>query len=84
MRGVAGFGRFFVELRGSEFAESAGEIARALERLDIEADGNPDAERMLTALEIIANKSGSIGERLADMHKVTSARGKVVVEFRCK
>jgi hypothetical protein len=69
---VAGFERFLIELCGSPFAESVGEIARALEKLDAEADFNPHAERMLKGLEIISNKSTPVAERLEEMSKVTS------------
>jgi hypothetical protein len=44
---VAGFEKFLTELYASPFAADAGNMDRALEALDIEADGNPDADRML-------------------------------------
>jgi hypothetical protein len=76
---VAGFEKFMLELCGSRFAESASDISRALEKLDAEADFNPDAERLLKCLEIISNKSQPVAERLEEMHELTSARGKVVM-----
>jgi hypothetical protein len=79
---VAGFERFLIELCGSPFASSVVEINNALEKLDIEADGNPDAERLLKCLEIIASKSEPVVARFEEMHKLVSLRGKVVVEVR--
>jgi hypothetical protein len=78
---VAGFEKFVLEMLGDPaFAPSAVEINDALQRLDCEADFNPDATQMLKCLEIIASKSTPIAERLEEMHKLTSLRGKVVVE----
>jgi hypothetical protein len=79
---VAGFEKFILDLCGSPFAESAGDINRALEKLDIEADGNPDAERLLKLMEIISNKPVSVADRLEEMQKYTSMKGKVVVEIQ--
>jgi hypothetical protein len=79
---VAGFEKFILELCGSPFASSVVEINNALEKLDIEGDYNPDAAAMLKALEIISMKSEPIAERLEEMHKLTSLRGKVSVEVR--
>jgi hypothetical protein len=69
---VAGFEQFVLELCGSPFAADAPAINRALEKLDLEGDGNVHAERMLKALEIISNKSTPVAERLEEMSKVTS------------
>ena len=79
---VAGFEKFMIELCASPFTASAVSINDALEALDIEGDGNPDAVNMLKALELVANKSTSVAERLEELHKITSAKGNVVVEFR--
>jgi hypothetical protein len=79
---VAGFEKFMLELCGSPFASSVVEINSALEQLDLEADGNPDAERLLKALEIVASKSTPVAERLEEMSKITGLKGKVVVEVR--
>jgi hypothetical protein len=72
MNVVPGFERFMLELLASPFASSAVGINNALAKLSIEADGNPDAERMEKALEIISNKSTPVAERLEEMSKVTS------------
>jgi hypothetical protein len=79
---VAGFEKFILDLCGSPFAESVTDINHALERMDIEADGNPDAERFLKLMEIIANKSVPVAERLEEMQKFASMKGKVVVEVQ--
>jgi hypothetical protein len=64
------------------FAPSVPEIDKALKALDIEADGNPDAERVPKILEIVSNKSGTVAERLEEMQRLTSMKGKVTVEVR--
>jgi hypothetical protein len=76
---VAGFEKFLLELCGSPFAPDAPAISRALEQLDIEADGNPNAERLLKCLEIISNKSTPVADRLEEMSKITGLKGKVSV-----
>jgi hypothetical protein len=80
---VAGFEKFILDMCGDPvFAPSVPEIDKALKALDIEADGNPDAERVLKILEIISNKSGTVADRLEEMQRLTSMKGKVVVEVR--
>jgi hypothetical protein len=77
-----GFEEFVAQLLGDEhFASSAVAIRNALTKLDIEADGNPDAVQMLRCLEIVANKSTSLAERVEEMHRITSAKGKTLVIF---
>jgi hypothetical protein len=80
---VAGFEKFMVDMCGDPaFAPSVGDFNRVLEKLDCEADFNPDAERLLKVLEIVSNKPVSVAERLEEMQKLTSLKGKVVVEVR--
>ena len=76
---VAGFEKFMVDLCGSPFASSVGEINSALQKLDAEADFNPDAERLLKILEIVSNKSVPVSERREEMRHLTNLRGKVSV-----
>jgi hypothetical protein len=79
---VAGFERFILELFASPFAESAVQINAALTALDLEADGSPDAERMLAALEYIATEPQPIDRRVAKMAELVSLKGKVVVDMK--
>jgi hypothetical protein len=68
-------------LADRDFASSAVAVRNALTKLDIEADGNPDAVQMLRCLEIIANKSTPLAERVEEMHRITSGKGKTLVMF---
>jgi hypothetical protein len=79
---VAGFEKFLVELCGSPFASLAGEINRALKQLDLEADGNPDADRLLAAMEWVARQPKPLVDRLEKMHDLTRLRGKVRISMR--
>jgi hypothetical protein len=80
---VAGFEKFMLELCGDpDFAPLVGEINRVLEAADIEADGNPDADRLLAGLEYIATEPQPLVRRIAKMHELTGLRGKVVVNLK--
>jgi hypothetical protein len=79
---VAGFEKFILELCGSPFASSVVEINNALEKLDIEADGNPDAERMLAAFEYIATEPVPLDKRVAKMQELVSLKGKVILNMK--
>jgi hypothetical protein len=79
---VAGFEKFMLELCASPFASSAGDINRALEAIDIEADGNPDADRVLAALEWIARQPKPIVERFEKMHELVKLKGKVRINMQ--
>jgi hypothetical protein len=72
---VAGFERFMLDLLASPAWDLAVEINYALTKMDIEADGNPDAANFLKLMEVIANKQVSVDERLAEMQKYTSKPG---------
>ena len=79
---VAGFEKFMLELCGSPFASLAGDINRALTALDLEGDGNRDADRVLVALEWIARQPKPLDERLAKMQELTRLKGKVRISMR--
>jgi hypothetical protein len=65
------------------FASSAVEIRKALDALDIEADGNPDAERFLTATLWICNqRQRSVSERMEKLHALSSLKGKVCINMQ--
>ena len=80
---VAGFEKFILELCGDPaFAPLVVEINAVLEKLDIEADGSSDAERMLAALEYIATEPVSLDKRVAKMHELVNLQGKVVLNMK--
>jgi hypothetical protein len=80
---VAGFEKFILELCGDPaFAPSVGEINRALEATDIEADGNPHALQVLTALEYIAKGPVPLVQRVAKMQELLNLQGKVVLDMK--
>jgi hypothetical protein len=79
---VAGFEGFMLELCASPLASLAGEINRALEQLDLEADGNPDADRLLAAMEWVARQPKPLVDRLEKMRDLTHLKGKVRISMR--
>jgi hypothetical protein len=80
---VAGFEKFILELCGDrELSALAADINRALEALDIEGDGNPDADRVLAALEWIARQPKPVADRLEKMCDLVRLKGKVRISMR--
>jgi hypothetical protein len=77
-----GFEKFMIELLASPFAESAAQINAALSALDLEADGNVSAERMLAGLEYIATEPQPIERRVAKMAELVALKGKVVIDMK--
>jgi hypothetical protein len=79
-----GFDMFVLELLGdSGFSESAVEINRAFTALDIEADGNLDAERLFSAVMWICNqRQQPLHARMEKISRLAALRGKVSVNLR--
>jgi hypothetical protein len=80
---VAGFEKFILELCDDRaLAPLVGEVMRELEQLDLQADGDVNADRLLAALEWVARQPKPLVERLEKMRDLTHLKGKVRISMR--
>jgi hypothetical protein len=81
---MSAYDQFLDELRAHYyFAPSAPEIRRAIEALDIEADGNPHALQIFEGVCWIMNRrERPLRERVEKISELAALRGRQVISLR--